>query len=108
MGISCLSMHGDYEVYCYACPGSTPPEVTGMLKWTNFLHLEVGMPLLTPAQSSLHKTITHVRAFPTSGTKLKFGNFTRKCNLWKSVIDQVPMLLHSCLPLHRGSFGIHR
>ncbi|CAM6045978.1 unnamed protein product [Sphagnum compactum] len=67
------------------------------MKWTKFLHLEIGMPLLTPAQSSLHKTITHM-----------ISNFTRKCNLWKSVLDQVPMLLHSCLPLHRGSFGIHR
>jgi hypothetical protein len=40
MGISCLSMHGDYEVYCYACPGSAPSEVTGMLKYVLTVYLE--------------------------------------------------------------------
>ncbi|CAK9875435.1 unnamed protein product [Sphagnum jensenii] len=52
------------------------------LRWTKFWHLEVGMPLLTPAQSSLHKTITHV--------------------------PMLLPLLHSCLLLHRGSFGLHQ
>ncbi|KAH9566588.1 hypothetical protein CY35_04G135500 [Sphagnum magellanicum] len=80
------------------------------MKWTKFLHLEVGMPLLTPAEFSPqdNHTCKSISYFRDKIEIWMISNFTRKCNLWKSVLDQVPMLLQSCLPLHRGSFGIHR